>query len=239
MKKSMVFSLFVALSIAVSGCGNSTKETASTDSTATNNEEVKKKEEEANAKAEAEAKAKAEAEAKKKEEEEAAKKAEEESKYKNAYFFANEIPQIDKEQFGNEGTPLSDKSIEFLKKNISLLPAWKPELVNEVNQKVDSKITYKHLEKNIDKYLEKFIKVTGYIVEIEEYQSDIGEVSYIHVVDDEEESYVFLYPGTGELLKDDDVTAVGIPLQNTSFANVSGGTTRVVMAACSYIQKNQ
>lgn len=229
MKKGMVLSLLVALVLIVSGCGTSVKETASTASTATDNEEVKKKEEEAKAKAEEEAKAKAEA----------AKKAEEESKYKNVYFFANEIPQIDKEQFGNEGTPLSDKSIEFLKTNISLFPALKPELVKEVDQKVDSKVTYKHLEKNIDKYLEKFIKVTGYIVEIEEYQSDIGEVSYIHVVNDEDESFVFLYPGTGELLKDDDVTAVGIPLQNTGFSNVSGGTTRVVMAACSYIKKDQ
>ncbi|NOU54919.1 hypothetical protein HN020_09175 [Brevibacillus borstelensis] len=235
----MKFGAFVSstllIALLVSGCG-SQKDTASPQ-TQTQQETPVKSDDEAKKKAEEEAKAKAEEEAKKKAEEEA--KAEEEEKYKNAFYFINEVPRIDKELFDNEGAEVSDKSIAFLKANVSLFPAWKPELKKEVDQKVDASVTYKHLDKNLDKHLEKFFKVTGYIVDIQEYQADIGEVSYIHVINDSGESFVFLYPGTGELFKEDRVTAVGTPLISTHFSNVSGGTTRVIIAACSYIVKSR
>ncbi len=228
----------VAVVLFISGCGSSKETTASNPAPSSQSLTSNSSEAEAKKKAEDEAKKKAEEEANKKASEQAAKVAEEaKKKYKYVYFFMNEIPRIDKDLFGNNDEFIPQESFDFLADNFELFPAWKPELIKTVDQKVDKKITYKHLEKNISKYLDKFIRVEGYIVDIQEYPSEVGDASYIHLMTDSGENFIFLYPGTGELFKQDHVVAVGVPVRNTSFDNISGGKTRCVMIAGSYIRK--
>lgn len=197
-------------------------------------EAKKKAEEEAKAKEEAAAKAKAEEEAKKKAAEEAKKKAEmEKSKY--ALLAQLTIPTI------AEGVELDTKTFNYIVANNNLFPAKTADAVKAARNKVDGKIKYGHLEKNITPYLDKMISATGNVVNVEESPIDGGDtVAFVHIIDNEFNSYrMLIYKSTGDILKQDRVKIIGVPIGSESFSNVSGGTTRSIFMFGSHIEKVQ
>jgi len=217
----------------LTGCGES-----STSSTVTSNssvDEKAKQEAEVKAKAEEEAKAKADAEeAKKKAAEEAKKKAElEKSKY--ALLAQLTIPNV------AEGVKLQDQTYQFIIANHTLFPAKDAQQVKIAKGKVDGKIKYGHLEKNINPYLNKMIVATGSVVNVEEQPTDGGEtVALVHIIDNSFNSYrMLIYKSTGDILKEDTVKIIGVPVGQESFSNISGGTTRSIFVFGSHIEKVQ
>ena len=59
------------------------------------------------------------------------------------------------------------------------------------------------------------------------------KLTYLLGVDNEENYYAVYYQGSAEVYDGDEITVYAIPCETTSFSNVSGGSTNVVvMAAC-------
>lgn len=182
--------------------------TASTSGGNATKEEVNKAEKEAK---EAEEKAKADAEAKKKEEEEAKAKAEEEAKAKEEAkksVMANAMQAIVPSVTGDQ--ELSKTTYDYIVNNYTLFPAKTAEDKAAAKELVDTSVNSKHLFKNINPYLDRMIKVSGYVVQVQEEETDIGTLATIHIMDDNGNSIIGVYLGsTGDLLDGDNATLRG------------------------------
>ena len=212
------------------------------------NEEIKKAQEEADAleKAKADKKSKEEAaarekaeqeEKKRKEEEEAkeeAKKQAELEKIKYALFAKISIPTV------TDGLKLQDKTYNYIVANSTLFPAKDAKQIKAAQNKVDGKIKYGHLEKNVTPYLDKMIAVKGQVVSVEEQPAEGDTIAFLHLMDDNFNSYrVLICKTTGDIIKGDTVKAIGVPVGAESFKNVSGGTTNSIFLFGSHIAKVQ
>ncbi|MFS0556069.1 hypothetical protein [Brevibacillus sp. 179-C9.3 HS] len=127
---------------------------------------------------------------------------------------------------------------EFLIKHAHLFPAT-GDKVKEAKQLVDPNVQPKHINKNISKYYASMIQDKGTVLSIEEEeQTEIGTVSILHVINDEEDSYQILYPGSLDIYEDDTVEFVGVPTLLSGFENISGGYTNTIIIAGSYVGKS-
>ncbi len=100
----------------------------------------------------------------------------------------------------------------------------------------DFSLDYRMLSKNIDKYGDKLIFVPeAYVMSISE--TTIGDKPFTEtqLMDENEFVYYVLSEASyDDIYEDDVVSFYGLPLGDTSFDNVSGGTTlAIVFAGCS------
>lgn len=105
----------------------------------------------------------------------------------------------------------------------------------------DTSLEYKVLTKNIDKHGDKLIYLAqAYVISIDETQLDEETtVSEVHLMDADGNSfYVLSLVAYDEVFEGDVVNAYALPLGETSFENVSGGTTLAIMLAGCYLEKN-
>ncbi|WP_103110695.1 hypothetical protein [Brevibacillus reuszeri] len=247
MKNLLILSSFVLVFFAITGCGSSNSATPSTQEASTNQSTSSSSEEEAKKKAEEEAKQK-EIDAAKKQEEAAKEKAVEEAKakeaaefekYKIATYMTLFVPKLDELNGNGQGAEFPSTATEFIKSKIHLFPAT-GEKITETKKLVDKNVQFKHLNKNITKYTGAMFSDKGYVVSIEEVeQTEIGTVSVLHVLNDEQNSYQIVYPGELDIFEEDLVEFVGVPTLVSGFENVSGGHTNVVMLVGSYVGKSK
>ncbi len=107
---------------------------------------------------------------------------------------------------------------------------------------VDSSLEYKVLTKNIDKHGDKLIYLEeAYVLSIDETELDEETtLTEFHLLDANENSYYCLSLSAYEDIFAEDIVGVyALPIGETSFENVSGGTTLAVMLAGCYIEKVQ
>ncbi|KAA9008463.1 hypothetical protein F4V43_00850 [Paenibacillus spiritus] len=190
------------------------------------------KKEEADKKAKEIEEARIAAEQQQKEAEEAQATAE---KSKFADYMLTIVPSIT-----DDMAELDVQTYQYIFDHSDLFPAVTPEAKQAAQTSADPNVTSKHLQKNITPYLGKMISITGDVISIEETETDIGTVAYVHIVDDNFNSITGIYAGsTGDILEDDLVRLRGVPTASYSFDNVSGGTTNATLLTISTIQKIQ
>lgn len=161
----------------------------------------------------------------------------------------NTQQQIDKQhrfaEFINYVTPsltyeqgtMDQKSYDFIVKNYALFPAKNE---SKVVKLVDKTVTTKHLNKSLNSYLDKFIKITGDVVQIEEIEPDFGLIAVVHIIDENSNSIMGIYPAkSGDIFEGDFVSLIGVPIANYSFENVSGGYTNATFMALSSLTKEE
>lgn len=139
----------------------------------------------------------------------------------------------------NEVVPfvLTEKAKVMLSENESLFLENKNEGLEE---HTDTSLEYKVLTKNIDKHGDKLIYLPeAYVISIDETELDEETTcSELHLVDVEENSfYVLSLSAYDDIYEGDVVSAYALPIGETSFENVSGGTTLAIMLAGCYIEK--
>ena len=139
----------------------------------------------------------------------------------------------------NEVVPfvLTEKAKVMLSENESLFLENKNEGLEE---HTDTSLEYKVLTKNIDKHGDKLIYLPeAYVISIDETELDEETTcSELHLVDAEENSfYVLSLSAYDDIYEGDVVSAYALPIGETSFENVSGGTTLAIMLAGCYIEK--
>ncbi|MCM3141114.1 hypothetical protein [Brevibacillus sp. MER 51] len=136
------------------------------------------------------------------------------------------------------GEEFPPESKAFLAKYAHLFPAT-GEKVKEAKQLVDQNVQPKHINKNISKYHASMIQDKGTVLSIEEEEiPEMGTVSVLHVVNDEEHSYQVVYLGGLDIYEEDTVEFVGVPTLLSGFDNVSGGYTNSIIIAGSYVGKS-
>jgi len=82
------------------------------------------------------------------------------------------------------------------------------------------------------------VTISGYVIDIEEDETDYGTMAVIHIMDEYGNSLVGIYlSSTGDILEDDYVTMTGVPTEIFSFDNVIGGVTNAIFFTVSTIEK--
>lgn len=135
---------------------------------------------------------------------------------------------------------IDEKTYNYIVDHQELFPAVTANSKKTAKEQTNPDITTRHLFKNITPYLDTMVEVSGYVVEIQEEETDYGTLAEIHIIDDNDNSIVGVYNNsTGDILDEDYVTLGGVPTVIYSFENVGGGTTNAILLAVSTIKKDQ
>ncbi|MFD1708058.1 hypothetical protein ACFSCZ_15135 [Siminovitchia sediminis] len=163
--------------------------------------------------------------------------AEKQSEAESIAFVAQFIDADNRAVEVEEGKEITSTSLEFIDNNIEVFINHDKEVSEEL---VDTSIDYRHLGKDIDKHSGTMYQDQGVILDIQEVNSEglNKEITIIHLQNPQNQTnYHLLYIGETDLLEDDAIQFIGLPLMNTSFSNVSGGTTKLFMILASDLEK--
>jgi|GEM_PF-3338089 len=223
-----VISFIIVVSMIVSGGSDtstvSTSTQASETTTPTKKEDTNADDKADKAKKDAENQAKQEAE----------KKAADEQKAKSkvADRLKTFIPNF------TDGGKMDKVTYKYIVDNYTLFPAKTAAEIQSAKSKVDTSITTKHLAKNLQPYYDKMVQFTGQVISVEEQNTDLGTIAYIHILTQDGDSVTAVYMNsTGDLLEGDSATIIGVPTVVYSFENVSGGHTNAILLSASYVEK--
>ena len=130
---------------------------------------------------------------------------------------------------------IPDKSVKFIKEHSNFFPG-NENIKGAISDFVDDQITYAHLTKNMSKYGDKLISVNGDVIDIEE--SEDGEITILHVLDYEGNSYMLYYLGTlDNVFEDTYISAYALPVAIITFENMGGSYTEAVVGAACYVEE--
>lgn len=111
---------------------------------------------------------------------------------------------------------------------------------NGLDNYTDWSLEYKILSKNIDRHGDKLIYLEeAYVISIDETDFDNETTaSELHLLDANDNSYYCIsLCAYDDIFEDDVVSVYALPIGETSFENISGGTTLAIMLAGCYIEK--
>lgn len=224
------------------------KSSGEVEATTTEQEETDTEEQDEEAiKAEAEKEKKAAEEKKAKEKEEAKKAKEKEKKEEKERKAAEK--EAKKEKVANQYKELvyllSDKKVdlpsdsyELIMENGKLFPAENKENISKAKEKTTNEIGSKQLNKKVSPYFSEIVTIAGKIINIDETEYDEDTLTYIHMIDDDFNSFeIILLKKADNIFEDDRIRFWGIPVGENKFDNVSGGTTKTQMIVGAHVEK--
>ncbi len=128
---------------------------------------------------------------------------------------------------------IPEKSIEFMNEHPNFFPGSE-NIQGAISDFVDEQITFAHLTKNISKYGDGLVSVYGVVIDIEE--SEDGDVTYMHILDYDGNSYVLYYLGTLEdVFEESEVYVYALPFALTTFENMDATYTEAVTGAACFV----
>lgn len=139
----------------------------------------------------------------------------------------------------NENMPfvITDKAKAMLAANESLFLEGD---AKDLEGNTDHSLEYRMLSKSIDNYGDKLMYIPeAYVISISETPID-DETTFteMQLYDAEDHSYYVLsLMPFDDIFEDDVVSCYGLPLGETSFENISGGTTLAIVLAGSSVEK--
>ncbi|GAF09457.1 hypothetical protein JCM16418_3598 [Paenibacillus pini JCM 16418] len=137
-----------------------------------------------------------------------------------------------------ENAQIDAKTYQYINDHHKLFPAIDATSKKSAKALFDQNITSRHIFKNITPYLDKMVEFSGYVLEIQEEETDYGTMATIHITDENDNSIMGAYMNsTGDILDGDFVTMRGVPTLLYSFENVGGGITNALLLTVSTIQK--
>lgn len=139
----------------------------------------------------------------------------------------------------NESMPftITEKAKVMLSENDALFQENKNE---ELEKYTDTSLEYKVLTKNIEKHGDKLIYLPGaYVLSIAETEIDAEMIlSELHLLDTDGNSfYVLSLSEYVDIYEEDTVNVYALPIGETSFENIGGGTTLAIVLAGCYIEE--
>ena len=141
----------------------------------------------------------------------------------------NYIGQLD--LFGKFAVP--DAVIEYIDANENLFPTT----TNEAVQSSDIQdFSSKQFNKTRRQDQIGLVKLDLYAVQVFEDDYLGGKLTYLLAADDDNNYYALYYLDSTEVYNEDTFTAYAIPCSTSSFDNISGGTTNVIVLAACYIE---
>lgn len=127
----------------------------------------------------------------------------------------------------------------FIVEHDNLFPCETEETINEASELTDATIERKHLSKGGMSIGDKFFSANGLTVQQIFESNECGYTfSWILASDSNYEYYAIYYLGSIDVYEGDRISIRALPLGNSSFENISGGTTLVVVCAGATVSKN-
>ena len=127
---------------------------------------------------------------------------------------------------------LTGKAETFLEEHDDFFPA-SPELVIP-DEMIDAELDFRHINKNPSRYGDKLMRISdAYVIQVQEEEMEEGHyLTWLNLIDGEEQQYSVYYNGElDDVFEDDTVEVTGLPLGTSSFENTEGGDTLVVVLA--------
>lgn len=128
---------------------------------------------------------------------------------------------------------LSETSKQFISEHENFFPCKEENWYDVLGPYIDETISYNQMQKNVKPYLENLVCLYGFEVKQAKEWSVFGHtVTVLNVKDDYTgDHYVIYYDGALPYCADDFVDEiVALPVDDSSFDNVSGGITNVIAA---------
>lgn len=128
---------------------------------------------------------------------------------------------------------ISDAVIEYIDANENLFPT----ATNEAVQSSDIQdFSSKQFNKTRRQDQIGLVKLDLYALQVFEDDCLGGKLTYLLAADDDNNYYALYYLDSTEVYDEDTFTAYAIPCSTSSFDNISGGTTNVIVLAACYIE---
>ena len=99
---------------------------------------------------------------------------------------------------------------------------------------IDAELDFRHINKNASRYGDKLMRISdAYVIQVQEEEMEEGHyLTWLNLIDGEEQQYSVYYNGElDDVFEDDTVEVTGLPLGTSSFENTEGGDTLVVVLA--------
>ena len=130
------------------------------------------------------------------------------------------------------GTNAEFPPFEYIDENENLFPT----ATNEAVQSSDIQdFSSKQFNKTRRQDQIGLLKLDLYAVQVFEDDYLGGKLTYLLAADDDNNYYALYYLDSTEVYNEDTFTAYAIPCSTSSFDNISGGTTNVIVLAACYI----
>ena len=127
---------------------------------------------------------------------------------------------------------VSDAVIDYIDTNENLFPT-------ATNEAIQSSSIQDFSSKQFNKTRKQdqigLVKLDLYAVQVFEDDYLGGKLTYLLAADDDNNYYALYYLDSTEVYNEDTFTAYAIPCSTSSFDNISGGTTNVIVLAACYI----
>lgn len=142
------------------------------------------------------------------------------------------------QDFYQNSVAMPDTAKEFIDAHEALFPCESEEAKGEAFSLTNEEVTRKQLVKNATPYTgELFTANNLEIVQIFEEPVWGYTLSWILAQDSDYQAYDIYYLGSVDVYEGDKINIRALPLGNSGFDNVSGGTTNVVVCAGSIVEK--
>ena len=141
----------------------------------------------------------------------------------------NYIGQFD--TFGKFSVP--DTVIEYIDSNTDIFPKATKEIIQSASIQAFSNKQFIKTRKQDEVGL---VKLDLYVVQVFEDDFLSGKLTSLLATDEDANCYALYYLDTAEVYEGDSLTAYAVPCATSSFDNIGGGTTNVVVMAVSYIE---
>lgn len=141
----------------------------------------------------------------------------------------NYIGQLD--LFGKFVVP--DAVIEYIDANKNLFPTATDKTIKSIDTQDFSSKQFKKTRRQDPVGL---VELNLYAVQVFEDDYMGGKLTYILGADKDDNYYTLYYLDSVEVYSEDDFTAYAVPCSTSSFDNISGGTTNVMVMAACYIK---
>lgn len=139
---------------------------------------------------------------------------------------------------GYEDMPitLTEKSKTMLKENESLFTS---NSTDGLEQYTDFDLDYRIIMKNVSSYGDRLMYIPeAYVISVSEEEVEGKTLTEMQLIDaNEKYYYVIGMTSYGEIYEDDVVECYGLPVSDTTFENIGGGTTISLVLAGSAVNK--
>lgn len=128
---------------------------------------------------------------------------------------------------------LDDEVVDYINEHPELFPTAGEENINDENLK---EFSYKKFKKTRAQDEIGLVKLDLYAAQVFEDDFGDGKLTSILAVDEEFNYYALYYTDSVEVYDEDEFTVYALPCATSSFDNIGGGTTNVVVMIANYIE---
>ncbi|OUP53218.1 hypothetical protein B5F17_06505 [Butyricicoccus pullicaecorum] len=134
---------------------------------------------------------------------------------------------------------LTENAVAYLDAHPEYFPATTQETLSSIKNAVDNSITYPMLRKSIANNSSALIHIDNITVgEIVELNFIGHTLTCVFLLNSDDNFYQLVYDGAlPDVLNQDVISVDALPIAVSSFDNVSGGVTNVIVVAGAYVQK--